>query len=69
LKLSESDVQFTWYYPGLDLRDFPQPKIQVDDEEALDFLTGLIDPSPVRKERSRRLVPEMGAVSFAEGVR
>ncbi|WP_342738805.1 hypothetical protein [Bradyrhizobium sp. B117] len=51
--------QFTWYYPGLDLRDFSQSKIQVDDEEALDFLTGLIDPSTERKDRSRRLVPEM----------
>jgi transposase-like protein len=43
----------------LDLRDFPQPKVEVEDEEALDFLTGLIDPSPKRKERSRKLVPEM----------
>jgi hypothetical protein len=51
--------QFTFYYPGLDLRDFPQPKIEVEDEEALDFLVGLIDPAPERKERSRRLVPEM----------
>jgi hypothetical protein len=51
--------QFTWHYPYLDLRDFPQPKVEVEDEEALDFLTGLIDPSPNRKERSRKRVPEM----------
>ena len=51
--------QFTWLYPDLDLRDFPQPKVEVEDEEALDFLTGLIDPSPNRKERSRKLLPEM----------
>jgi hypothetical protein len=51
--------QFTWLYPDLDLRDFPQPKVEVEDEEALDFLTGLIDPSPKRKERSRKLVPDM----------
>jgi hypothetical protein len=51
--------QFTWHYPDLDLRDFPQPKVEVEDEEALDFLIGLIDPSPKRKERSRNLVPEM----------
>jgi hypothetical protein len=51
--------EFTWLYPDLDLRDYPQPKIEVEDEEALDFLTGLIDPSPERKARARRLVPSM----------
>jgi hypothetical protein len=51
--------QFTWLYPAVDLRDFPQPKIEVEDEHALDFLTGLIDPAPKRKEGSRKLVPEM----------
>jgi hypothetical protein len=51
--------EFTWPYPGLDLRDFPQEKIQDEDEEALDFITGLIDPSAKVKERSRKLVPEM----------
>jgi hypothetical protein len=50
---------FRWHYPGLDLRDFPQPKVKVEDEEALDFLTGLIDPLPGRKEKSRLLVPAM----------
>jgi hypothetical protein len=55
----ESFGQFTWYYPGLDLRDFPQPKVDVDDEEALNFLTGLIDPSPERKARAQKLVPDM----------
>ena len=28
-----------------DLREFPQPTVQVDDVEALDFATGLIDPA------------------------
>lgn len=55
----EAVGEFTFHYPGLDLRDFPQPKIEVDDEEALDFLTGLIDPSPERKARARKLVPEL----------
>jgi hypothetical protein len=30
----------------VDLRDFPQPLVSVDDVEALDFVTGLIDPDP-----------------------
>jgi hypothetical protein len=57
----EKFMHFTWHYPGLDLRDFPQPKVKVDDEEALDFVTGLIDPYPGRKEASRRLLPDMWA--------
>jgi hypothetical protein len=57
----EKFMHFTWHYPGLDLRDFPQPKVKVDDEEALDFVTGLIDPYPGRKEASRRLLPGIWA--------
>lgn len=30
--------------PSVDLRDFQQPKISVSDKEALDFVTGLVDP-------------------------
>jgi excisionase family DNA binding protein len=30
----------------IDLRDYPQPIVEVDDMEALDFVTGLIDPNP-----------------------
>lgn len=48
-----------WKYPGVDLRDFPQPLVEIDDMEALDFVTGLIDPAPGRKEAARLLVPEM----------
>jgi hypothetical protein len=48
-----------WKYPGVDLRDFPQPLVEVDDVQALDFVTGLIDPAPGRKEAARHLVPEM----------
>ncbi|WP_375762582.1 hypothetical protein ACE10W_05210 [Bradyrhizobium sp. B025] len=55
----EEFMHWTWHYPGLDLRDFPQPKVEVEDEEALDFVTGLIDPFPGRKEAARRLVPEI----------
>lgn len=55
----ERFMHFTWHYPGLDLRDFPQPLVEVNDEEALDFVTALIDPAPGRKEASRRMLPEM----------
>jgi hypothetical protein len=48
-----------WKYPGVDLRDFPQPLVEVEDMQALDFVTNLIDPAPGRKEAARRLVPEM----------
>jgi hypothetical protein len=48
-----------WKYPGVDLRDFPQPLVEVDDIQALDFVTNLIDPAPGKKEAARRLVPEM----------
>lgn len=48
-----------WKYPGVDLRDFPQPMVEVNDLQALDFVTNLIDPAPGRKEVARRLVPEM----------
>jgi hypothetical protein len=58
----ERFTRFTWHYPGLDLRDFPQPVVEVDDEETLDFVTGLIDPHPGRKEASRRLLPDIWSV-------
>jgi hypothetical protein len=48
-----------WKYPGTDLRDFPQPLVEVADLQALDFVTGLIDPALGRKEAARLLVPEM----------
>jgi transposase len=43
--------------PSVDLRDFPQPVFEVDDEEALDFVTGLVDPDPERKAAARRVLP------------
>lgn len=51
--------QFTWLYPKVDLRDFPQEKVEVEDEEALNFITNLIDPESERKTSARKLVPEM----------
>lgn len=33
---------------AVDLRDFPQPIVEVADYEALDFITWLIDPDPAR---------------------
>jgi hypothetical protein len=51
-----------WKYPGVDLRDFPQPLVEVDDIEALEFVTNLIDPAPGKKDSARRLVPEMWSV-------
>lgn len=44
--------------PTVDLRDFEQPLIEVTDEEALDFVTGLVAPDPVKKEAARRSLPE-----------
>lgn len=55
----EEFLGVTWKYPGVDLRDFPQPLVEVDDIQALDFVTNLIDPAPGKKEAARRLVPEM----------
>lgn len=31
---------------AVDLRDYPQPVVELDDMEALDFVTGLLDPDP-----------------------
>lgn len=40
-----------------DLRDFPQPISPVEDEEAYDFVIGLVHPDPSKKEAARRLLP------------
>ncbi len=42
---------------NVDLRDFPQALVEVDDPEALDFVAGLVDPLPERKALARRLLP------------
>lgn len=52
--------------PTVDLRDFEQPLIEVADEEALDFVTGLILPDAAGKEAARKLLPtEFSGVSDA----
>lgn len=45
-----------WGYPGpgIDLRDYEQPIIEVDDMEALDFVLGLVDPPS--RDRAPRLI-------------
>ncbi|UFW48193.1 MULTISPECIES: hypothetical protein [Bradyrhizobium] len=42
----------------VDLRDFPQPVSPVEDEEAYNFVVGLIDPDPTKKAAARRLLPD-----------
>jgi transposase len=42
---------------NVDLRDFPQAIVEIEDEEALGFVTGLVDPDPARKAAARRLLP------------
>ena len=37
---------------GADLREFPQPKVEVADDAALDFVVDLIHPDPSRKEKA-----------------
>ncbi|OSI24804.1 helix-turn-helix domain-containing protein [Bradyrhizobium canariense] len=44
--------------PIVDLRDFPQGLVQVEDEEALDFVTALVDPDHQRGLRARQILPE-----------
>lgn len=53
-------------FPSVDLRDFPQPILDVEDGEALDFVTGLVGPDPERKAAARRLLPEQWA-KFSNG--
>jgi transposase len=49
---------FDFVYPTVDLRDFPQPRVDVPDEEALDFVTGLVDPCADRRDAARKLIPD-----------
>lgn len=42
--------------PNVDFRD-PQPLIEVGDAEALDFVTGLVDPDPTRRACAQKLAP------------
>ncbi len=41
--------------PSVFLPDYPQPTIEVADQEALDFVTGLVDPDPERRRAARRM--------------
>jgi hypothetical protein len=43
-------------FPNVDLRDFPQALVEVDDTEALDFVAGLVSPHSVAKEKALRKV-------------
>ena len=43
--------------PSTDLRDHPQPIVDIDDVEALDFVTALVDPTPERRSAARRALP------------
>jgi transposase len=44
-------------FHSVDLRDYPQPLVEVEDVEALDFATGLVDPDPEVRSGVRRLLP------------
>lgn len=37
--------------PSVDLRDFPQDRVEIEDMEALDFFTSIIDPDPEVRDR------------------
>lgn len=55
----------------VDFRDYPQPKVCVEDLEALDFCSDLIDPERADGDWRRRLHPEIGAIqpaSLFEGI-
>jgi transposase len=41
-----------------DLRDHPQPTIEVSDEEALEFAVGLVHPDPEKRAAAMQLVPD-----------
>lgn len=40
-------------FSTVDLRDFPQPRVEIEDIEALDFVTDMIDPDPQRSWDAR----------------
>ncbi|NEU14154.1 hypothetical protein G3T14_18755 [Methylobacterium sp. BTF04] len=52
--------------PTTDLRDHPQPKVEVEDEAALRFLTDLVNPSVDLREKALRNV-DPALSSFAAG--
>lgn len=59
--------EFGFPVPAVDLRDFPQPLVEVDDPEALDFVTGLINPSPeVRSTFAPALHDDLACINRGE---
>jgi transposase len=44
-------------FPKTDLRDHPQQVMEFGDEEAIDFVIGLVDPNPNNREAVRNRVP------------
>ena len=45
--------------PAVDFRDYPQSIVEIEDQEALDFVVGLIDPDSTARTRFRHRVPEV----------
>ena len=46
---------------GADLRDFPQPRIECADVEALDFVVDLVHPDAARRARAKAMAPPVFA--------
>lgn len=44
-------------FPVVDLRDYPQSLVEVEDEEALNFVTGLVDPDVKKRTAAMRKLP------------
>lgn len=61
------DFEFGLPKPAVDLRDFPQPTLEVTDREALDFVVDLVDPDPdVRASFAPDLHDELRCLSRGE---
>lgn len=60
-------------FPSIDLRDFPQSIVETEDSEALDFITGLVNPDATVKDEALRRVnrdmwPSLSASEAFEAV-
>lgn len=44
-------------FPKTDLRDHPQPVLEFQDEEAIDFVVGLVHPDAQRRDAARKSLP------------
>jgi hypothetical protein len=50
-----------------DLRNYPQPLVEMQDEEAVNFVVGLVHPSSVKRAEAMRLVPdELGSATNSD---